>query len=138
MAKEETGQETLERPAPAILASPAKVPTRDDLRAALLDSKGESEIVEAFGMKYEVRAPELCDLMQYRDWKTDETILARAIVNNVYDPNTGERVFEETDIPVLMKTAFSKDMKKLNAAVQKVLGGDEQLLDAVDDQTKSD
>lgn len=144
MAKEqETAEaEVLEQvPAEATSTEAAEAPetfTRDQIRSAVLDAPDEPEIVDFRGVKIEVRAPALEDLLQYRDAQGDDTIMARAIVNNCYVPRTGEKVFDQADIPALMKAKFSKDMRNLNAAVTRVLGGDEQISQAVDNQTKSD
>lgn len=134
MAKEEASQE-------AVNESTAETPktfSRDDIRTAILDAKGESEKLEVFGVQVEVRSPALEDLLKYRDTQGDDTIMARAIANNVYVPDTDQLVFDEADIPGLMKAKFTTDMKTLNAAVTRVLGGDEQIQLAVDSQTKSD
>lgn len=136
MAKEETNTETSSESA-AIEDTP-KVFSRDDIRTAILDAKGESEIISVNGVKVEVRSPMLEDLLKYRDSQGDDSIMARAIANNVYVPETDQLVFDEADIPGLMKAKFTGDMKTLNAAVTRVLGGDEQIQLAVDSQTKSD
>lgn len=127
MAKEETSAESTSE----------RVFSKDEIRFAILSAPTEDEVLSVFGVQVEVRSPALEDLMQYRNASTDDSILARAIVNNVYVPGTGERVFTEADIPELMKTRFSPDMRKLNKAVQRVLGGDEEILQEVDSQTKS-
>lgn len=133
MATQEADQETV---ATTVDAPPKKL-TRDDIRSAILTAPADVDKVDCFGIKVEVRAPDLETLTQYRDFKTDDTVLARAIINNVYVPDTEERVFDEADIDGLMKSKFGKDMRKLVAAVNRVLGGDEQILQEVDKQTKS-
>jgi hypothetical protein len=117
----------------------AKVFSRDDIRNAILDlgSKGESEVIHVFGVDVEIRTPSLEDLLQYRDAEKDDTIMARAIANNCYVPGTEERVFEDADLPSIMKLKFTKDMRRLNKAVTDVLGGDEVIAKAVEDDTKS-
>ena len=124
--------------APSTPEAPPKKFDRDQIRSAILTAAAEVEKVECFGVTIEIRAPDLETLTQYRDFKTDDTVLARAIVNNVYVPDTETRVFDEADIPELMKSKFSKDMRKLVAGVNRVLGGDEQILQDVDNQTKRD
>lgn len=112
--------------------------SRQRIREAILNSKPEQEIVEAFGERIEIRYPTLEGLLQYRDAQNDDRLMARAIVNNCYDPVSGERIFEEADIDMLMGLTFSADMRKLNAAINRVLGGDETLVSQVEDDSKSD
>jgi hypothetical protein len=110
---------------------------RDKIRGAILSAPTSDETLEVFGVEVEIRSPDLEGLLQYRDAANDDNIMARSIVNNVFVPGTGEQVFSDADIPELMKTKFSPDMKKLTAAINRVLGGDEQVLKAVDDDSKS-
>lgn len=110
---------------------------RDTIRTAILDSKGTVEVVDCFGVKVEIRTPALEDLLQYRDASEDPKIMARAIANNCWVPGTEERVFDDADIDSIMKLKFTPDMKKLNRAVTKILGGDEAIQEAVEDDTKS-
>lgn len=116
---------------------PPKTFSRDDIRSAVLDAPDEPILVDYRGVKIEIKAPELEELLQYRDAPDDDFLMARAIVNNCYVPDTNTRVFENADIPVLMKTRFSKDMQRLQKAITRVLGGDEAINQAVDNQTKS-
>lgn len=111
---------------------------RDAIRTAILDSKGTVEVIEVFGVKVEIRTPSLEDLLQYRNATEDSNIMARAIVNNCWVPGTDDHVFDEADIPQIMKLKFSPDMKKLNATINKILGGDEEIQKKVEDNTKSD
>lgn len=111
--------------------------SRDQIRSAILSAPAESEILSVFGVQVEIRAPALEDLMQYRDSANDDFVMARAIVNNTYVPKSDERVFDNADIPELMKAKFTKDMRTLNAAITRVLGGDDKILEDVDNQTKS-
>ena len=129
--------DTKEPTVETVEAGPKKF-SRDDIRTAILNSPGEDELVEAFGVQIEVRTPCLEDLLQYRDAQEDDYAMARAIINNCYVPGTAdERVFDDTDTEVLMKTKFSKDMKKLNQAVMRALGADDTLLKQIEDNTKS-
>jgi hypothetical protein len=111
---------------------------RDKIRGAILSAPTSDEILEVFGVEVEIKAPDLEGLLQYRDAQNDDNIMARSIVNNVFIPGTNEQVFSEADIPELMKTKFSPDMKKLTKAINRVLGGDDEVLKAVDDNTKRD
>ena len=124
--------------APVDAVAEKKEFSRDQIRSAILSAPGDDELLDVFGVQVEIRSPNLEDLLQYRGAEADEAIMARAIVNNVYVPGSEQRVFDDADIPELMKTRFSKDMRKLSTAVTRVLGGDEQMLAAVDNDTKSD
>ena len=137
-AKEEVLEAEVPVEAPAPVEDKPQTFTRDQIRSAVLDAPDEPEIVDYRGVKIEVRCPALEDLLQYRNAQDDDTIMARAIVNNCYVPGSNEKVFEEADIPSLMKAKFSKDMRRLNAAVTRVLGGDEEIQQAVDNTTKRD
>lgn len=112
-------------------------PSRLRIREAVLNSQVANEIVEAFGERIEIRYPSLQDLLQYRDAQNDDFIMARAIINNCYDPESGERIFEDADAEVLMQQKFTPDMRKLNASINKILGGDETIVKSVEDNTKS-
>ena len=124
--------------APVNTVAEKKEFSRDQIRSAILNAPGDTETIDVFGIQVEIRSPKLEELLQYRGAEEDKAIMARAIVNNVYVPGSEQRVFDDADIPELMKTQFSKDMRKLSTAVTRVLGGDEQLLAAVDNDTKSD
>ena len=110
---------------------------RDKIRTAVLDSKAEGEVVLVFGVQIEVRPPILGELMQYRDFQNDDTLLARAIVKNCYVPGTLEREFDDTDIEVINGRQFSSDLKRLNKAIQNALGDDSSIVAAIEDDTKS-
>lgn len=140
MAGNQTNTKEVEAKAP-VETSESSQPTtftRDQIRSAILSAPSEDEILNVFGVQVEIRAPALEDLMQYRDSANDDFVMARAIVNNTYVPKSDERVFDNADIPELMKAKFSKDMRTLNAAITRVLGGDDKILEAVDTETKSD
>lgn len=107
--------------------------SRDDIRTAILDSKGESELIPFGKVMVEVRTPALEDLLQYRNAEGDDTIMARAIVNNCWVPGTEDRVFEEADIAAIMKLKFNADMRRLNKAVTEVLAGDDTIQKKVED-----
>jgi hypothetical protein len=110
---------------------------RDSIRESVLNSEAESEIVHAFGHDIEIKYPSLQDLLAYRNADQDDSIMGRAIVNNCYVPGTDQRVFEVADVDVLMTKKFTPDMRKLNAAINRILGGDEALQKEVEDNTKS-
>ena len=111
--------------------------SRDDIRTAVLDSKGDTELVSFRGVQIEIRSPALEDLVQYRNASEDDTVMARAIVQNCWVPGTQERVFDETDIPAIMKLKLNADMRRLNKTLTRILGADD-LDEKVSDATKSD
>jgi hypothetical protein len=117
-------------------ATPKKS-SRLELRNAILNAKADSEFVDAFGVRIEIRYPTLEDLLQYRNASDDDRLMARAIINNCYDPESGERIFEDADADVLMTQKFTPDMRKLNAAINKILAGDDDVIKSVEDNTKS-
>jgi hypothetical protein len=59
--------------------------------------------------------------------------MARSIVNSCFVPGTGQPVFDKADVPSLMKQKFSPDMKKLVAAINKVMGGDEEVQKGIEE-----
>jgi hypothetical protein len=111
--------------------------SRDMIREAVMNSKAEEQLITAFGVQIAVRTPALRDLMQYRDMQNDENLIARAIVNNCYVPGSNDRIFEDTDVEVLSGLAYNSDMKKLNNAIQNVLGDDSAIAAEIEDNTKS-
>ena len=120
----------------ANVSTPKKF-SRDQIREAVLNSKADNEIVEAFGVTIEIKYPSLTDLLEYRGAEADDNIMARAIIKNCYVPGTNERVFEDADMELLMEMKFTPDMRRLNGAINKILAGDEAILKEVEDNTKS-
>lgn len=110
---------------------------RDAIREAVLNDEAASEIVSYSGFDIEIKYPSLADLLMYRDAQNDDNIMARAIINNCYVPGTDTRVFEDADVELLMQKKFTPDMRRLNKAINKILGGDEELVQEVKDGTKS-
>lgn len=109
--------------------------TRDIIRSAILDSKPTQVLVTAFGVQIEVKAPDLEGLLQYRNVQDDDTIMARQLINTCFVPNTDEKVFDEADVASLMRVKFTPDMKRLVGAINKVLGGDEAIDEAVNQES---
>lgn len=138
MAKTETGMLDPEPDdaSPAEGALLTTTPTRDDIRTAILDSKGESRFVDFRGVQVELRAPELETLLQYRQGD-NEIALIKALVENTWVPGTEERVFDDTDIPAIMKLKLTTDMKRMIKAIAEIMGDDESMNKAIEDNTKS-
>lgn len=111
--------------------------TRDQIRTAILNSEGENQILDVFGVQIELRSPSLEDLLQYRDASTDDTIMGRTIANNCWVPGTNERVFDDADVDSLMQLKFSGDMRKLTRAINNMLGDDAAVQKGVDSDYKS-
>lgn len=110
---------------------------RNAIREAVLTAKEEEHLVECFGTTIAIRPPSLTGMMAYKDFQQDEYMLARAILDNCYVPGSREKVFEETDLEVIGSKEYGTDMKKLNNAIQKVLGDEETIAKKVEDNTKS-
>lgn len=117
--------------------SPSPTFNRDLIRSAVLNAPGGVELVNAFGVEIELRAPDLKGLMAYRGAQNDENVMARSIINVSYVPGTNDKVFEDADLEVLNAAKMSPDMKKLITAVNRVLGGDEDLPKLVEEEKKS-
>jgi hypothetical protein len=117
--------------------TPTKAATRDELRSAFLDAPIESELIDYRGFQIELRPQELGDLLQYREASNDDTIMARAIIAHCWVPGTNERIFDDADIPQIMKVKMTADMRRLTTKITKMLGGDDILQQAIEDNTKS-
>ncbi len=109
---------------------------RSTIRDTILNSEVVDVVVNAFGFDIAIRPPSLTGLMAYREFQSDEYILVRAIIDNCYVPGTDTKIFEPADTEILGTKRFGPDMKRLNSAIQKMLGED-SLVAEIEDNTKS-
>jgi hypothetical protein len=131
----ETVHSTAPAPAPVPEQPAPKKFNRDAIRSAVLDSKSDDEVVTVFGVRIEIRAPDLEGIQEFRGMEEDNRAIAKGLIALCYVPETDEKVFDEADVEALMKQKFSPDMKKLVNTINRVLGGEEALKKAVDEET---
>jgi len=117
---------------------------RDAIRTAVLDSKPYSELVPFAGVQIELRAPSLLEMASFRDANAtpgdvDPEIMGKSIIRHCYVPDTNgqEKVFEDTDLDVIMGLYYTPDMKNLLTRIMKMLGDDNTVKEGIEDHTKS-
>lgn len=117
---------------------------RDLIRETVLNTKPDIILVPYGPTEIELRTPDLESLNAFRNnsaldpMAQDPQIMAKMIVGNCYVPGTNgqDKVFEEGDIPVIMKLAYSKDMQRLIKEIGSLMG-DDKIAQDIEDDTKS-
>lgn len=101
-----------------------KVPTRDEIRAAIFGAKPKSEIVEDFfGVTIEMRQPSLQVALNQKE-ASEEDRMYLMLTDYTYVPNTNEKVFEREDIDNMRTLPFGGEFQRLMEKVNKLLGLD--------------
>lgn len=100
--------------------------TRDQLRAALIGSTpaAERKLIKLFGNQVELVQPPLSEVLVDRGNISNADRLALMVVDYVVIPGTEERVFEDTDITMIKRWPFSRDVKELQDAIIELTGLD--------------
>ena len=97
---------------------------RQKLRGQILGTphRGKSEIIKFHGARIEVRQPSLGAVLKLQEEGNRDTAIARMIVQYVYVPGTDELVFEDHDIPAILKMPMDEGMTALNKAITEMTG----------------
>jgi hypothetical protein len=103
--------------------TPPKKFSRDAIRAAFLDNKPKSEPLDIFGVTVYLHEPPFGVMIdaQNADQNNKKQLLALAMTFYVFTAE-GEKVFDESDVDAILEMPFGEDMRKLNAAVNKIMG----------------
>lgn len=78
---------------------------RDELRKRLFAAKqAKSAKVEVFGVPVEIRQPTVKEVSEFRESnsETDADLAVSVLINFAYDPDSGQKVFEEGDRDAMM------------------------------------
>ncbi len=103
--------------------APAKIETRDEIRARIFGAKAKSYPLTFFGAKIELREPptgELLEMQQVND-EDKKAGMTMMMCRYVFTPD-GQKVFEEADADAIMDLPFGEDMNRLQQEVQRLLG----------------
>lgn len=120
---------------PTIEPAPKKKFNRDEIRTAILDAKPRAIIVEAFGIEIEVREPLMRQIMELNAKNVNEdgtpkanntNAMAESLAAYLYVPGTDEKVFDENDVDVLQSAPFGEDIRKIQEAINKLIGVDKR------------
>ena len=129
MAKAQKKQEDTDAATPVVaetLKSVTPAPAgslRQQLRSQILSKRrGKFEVIEFHGATIEVRQPSLGAVLNLQEASDRGIGIARMIVGYCYVPGTDELVFEEHDIPDILKMPMDEGMIALNGAINKMTG----------------
>lgn len=89
---------------------------------ALSSSRGKKLVVDVFGGQVEVRQPTIGVIVDSGSPEHIKHALAFMIVSCCYVPETGEKLFDMTDIDSLRDVPFDEDMQKLSKAFTELSG----------------
>ncbi len=111
--------------------------TRDQIRDAIFAAKPKSEVITFFGVKVEVRQPDLGAILEKREQgQQDQTF--GMLLDYTFVPGTQDRVFDATDVDSIRLLPFGEDMQVFSRTVNNLLGLDIKALEAeMNDATKS-
>jgi len=105
--------------------------TRNDIRKSIFAAKNRlSETVEFLGAQIEIRQPTLGDALDYQQEEDRKIGMAKILISYCYLPDTDVRVFEEADTDMILGLPFGADMVRVNRAINKLTGLDEDAEDA--------
>ncbi len=98
------------------------LPTRDDIRAAILgrEHKPKSKVIEFFGQQVELRQGTLGDILEARESEDRQGAVIRVLTERAFIPNTDIRIFETADADVLKKLPFGPDFIRVSNALDEL------------------
>lgn len=114
-----------------------KALTRDQIRAALIGKrhKGNTEVVELFGIEVELHQPTLNAILEAREEEDVKKRTTDVFINYAFVPGTNELVFEDTDRQTILDWPFTDDLIKVQEVMAKLTGVD---IGAVEEELKAD
>lgn len=122
-----TTEDPPKAPAP-VAATPI---SRDEIRAAILNSKPKSSPVYAFGYNLEVRQPPVDVVLGLPTGDENRArSMAIMLTNYVFMAGTDQKVFEPEDADALTKIPFSEDLQKISEAINSLTGVGKTAVDA--------
>jgi hypothetical protein len=101
--------------------TPTPVPqSRDQVRAQIFASKTvKKKLVDFFGVKIEIRQPQLADILQARK-EGEQSGVIGILVDHAYVPNTDQKIFEPTDKDALLQMPFGGDFLEVSNALEEL------------------
>ena len=97
--------------------------TRDSLRSKLLGSKkAKSKELELFGAPIELRQPTLRQVHEMQQSGEQKNAIAQILITQAYVPGTNDKVFEETDLDVIMEWPVGDWVQTLSDAIEDLSG----------------
>jgi len=101
-----------------------KVPSRDDIRAAIFSSDSKKPQVFSltfFGQKLELRQPSVDNIIKLSDESSNTTNnVVDILIEYAFIPGTTEKVFEKTDADAIKSLPFNKDFSAVIAGFKEL------------------
>ncbi len=115
---------------------PSKEKTvRDGIRSKVFSSDSfERETVEAFGTTIEIRQTTLGRVLELQEkLKEDrQQAIGLAFIEFCHVPDSGERLFDDTDLELILGLPFGKDFQAVQDVINKLMGVDEEEIKAAE------
>lgn len=114
-------------------SNPAQVAdARESIRTAIFTAKPKSKIVDAFGIKMEIRQPSLKVILESQNVSAEErnTTIALMLVKYAFVPGTTERIFDDVDVDSILGLPFGEDMQAIQDAMNELVGIQKAVEDA--------
>jgi hypothetical protein len=121
-------QEKLDEEAERAEAGPQL--TRDQMRDMIFGAEPESEIIDFFNVRLELRQPPMSTMLEARQGAPQNALLMM-LVNYAYVPGTDEHVFDDGDIEMLKGLPLSPSTQRALEACNKLMGISAPQLDAL-------
>ena len=106
--------------------------TRDEMRTLVFSSdKFKSEPVTAFGIEIEIRQTTLGRVLELQEKLQDDrkSAIGLAFIEFCYVPGTGERLFDDGDLDLILKLPFGEDFQKVQDVINKLMGVDDKAVE---------
>jgi hypothetical protein len=110
-----------------IMTKPVKDPityTRDEMRAGLLGNapKPQTRSVTLFGIPIELHQPTLGGILEAQGIDDPKEQACQTMIRYSYVPGTNTRVFEDSDIPVMLNWPFTDELIDVQTAIAEMTG----------------
>lgn len=98
--------------------------TRDEIRSILLGKtpKAKSVEIEVYGVKLSLKQPRFGDIMTAREEQNPAKRAVELITQYAYVPGTEDRVFEDSDMEMILRWPFGEDLVRLQNAIAELTG----------------
>lgn len=105
------------------VVEPAKVLTKAEIRALILNAKPDSKMIPFKGAQIELRQPTLGETLEFQNVEGDDQKQqgVRILTNYAYVPG-GERLFDDTDIEGILNSPFNPDIQLLLTSCYELMG----------------
>lgn len=120
-------------------AAEEKKATRAEIRGRIFSSKKlNSEIVEFFGVRLELRQPTLESIIEARSANSDRAAMVGTLIKQAFIPETDELIFDDTDYEELVKLPFGPDFVRVANALEKLSNVNFRNTGTASDETTGD